>query len=104
MDLNEFRRRWVDSRDPVTESSIDDSRFESAGDWRLVNKQSSVRQPVRLRSKYVPEADSDLRREGVRAAVSRGLIAAAVFVIALVVLGVLLDYLPAYLRTYVYDR
>jgi len=31
-------------------------------------------------------------------------IAVAVFFVALIVLGVLLDYLPAYLRTYVYDR
>jgi|GEM_PF-4949881 len=32
------------------------------------------------------------------------MIAVAVFFVALVVLGVILDYLPAYLRTYVYDR
>lgn len=104
MDLQEFRKRWIDSSDPATEGSIDNSRLEGAGERRPTTKQSSVRQPVRLRPKYVPESDSDLHRQGIRRALSRAVIAVAVFFVALIVLGVLLDYLPAYLRTYVYDR
>ncbi len=104
MDLQEFRKRWIDSSDPATEGSIDNSRLEGASERRPTTKQSSVRQPVRLRPKYVPESDSDLHREGIRRALSRAVIAVAVFFVALIVLGVLLDYLPAYLRTYVYDR
>lgn len=104
MKLQEFRKRWIDSCDPATESSIDDSGLEGVGERRPTTKQPSVRQPVRLRPKYVPEPDSDLHREGIRRALSRAMIAVAVFFVALVVLGVILDYLPAYLRTYVYDR
>lgn len=104
MNLSEFRRRWTDGGDPKTESSIDDSRTDGVDDWRRLNEQPVAWQPVRLRPKYVPEADSDVRGGWVRQSVARGLIVALVFVAALIVLSVMFDHLPAYLTTYVFDR
>lgn len=103
MKLNEFRRRWVDGDSPVAENSINDSRTEGGDDWNWPVKNSTVRQPVRLRPKYVPEA-GDEESGWFRQAVVRVLAVALVFVVALIVLGVTFDYLPTYLTTYVFDR
>ena len=100
MKLNEFRRRWVSSD---TESSIDGSGTDGVDDWDWSIKNSTVRQPVRLRPKYVPEAGGDGRGR-LRQVAVRVLAITVIFIVALVVLGAALDYLPAYMKTYVFDR
>lgn len=104
MNLNEFRQRWVDDENLGVESSIDDSGTEGGDDWRWPIKKSTVRQPVRLRPKYVPEADGDVGGGWLRRAALCALIVVLVFIVALIVLGAALNYLPTYLTTYVFDR
>lgn len=104
MDLNEFRQRWIDNSDQKAESSINDSRADGVDGFRRMVEQPIAWQPVRLRPKYVPEADSDIRSDRIRQAAVRALVVVLTFVAALIVMGVAFDYLPGYLATYVFDR
>lgn len=104
MNLNDFRQRWTDSDDPKAESSIDDSKADGVNGFLRLVEQPTAWQPVRLRPKYVPEADSDVRGDRLRQAAVRALIVVLTFGAALIVLGMMFEHLPGYLTTYVIDR
>lgn len=103
MKLEEFRQRWIEGENPRADS-IDDSRMGRVDDWQPSMERPTAWQPIRFRSRYVPEIDSGARAARLRQVAVRALTVALVFFVAAAALGAMLDYLPTYLTTYVFDR